>query len=108
MIEDDGLDEWEICIVSSVHGQWEFHILKAHCSEHTERNKMDSHADTVIGGCNFILLHETGEYVTVHSFSDERKPFEKFPIGTIATAWVDPATSETKILVFHKALFFGD
>jgi hypothetical protein len=74
MMEDGGLSEWEIRIVLGVHGQW------------------DSHADTVVGGCNFILLHETGVFAMVHFFSDEWKPFEKVLIGTIATAWVDPAT----------------
>jgi hypothetical protein len=44
----------------------------------------------------------------VHSFSDERKPFSDVPIGTVATAWVDPETSEVIVIVMNEALFFGD
>jgi hypothetical protein len=55
-----------------------------------------------------VLLSSTGESATVHSFSDERKPFADVPIGTVATAWVNPETSETFILVMNEALYFGD
>ncbi len=72
------------------------------------RSELDSHADTTVGGANCVLLSGTGEFATVHSFSDERKPFQNVPIGTVATAWVVPETGETIILIFNEALFFGD
>jgi hypothetical protein len=53
-------------------------------------------------------LEVTGEKATVHSFFDERKPFLDVPIGTIATAWVDPTTSEVLIIVMNEALYFGE
>ena len=74
----------------------------------TDRVELDSHADTNVGGANCVLLETTGEFATVHSFSEETKPFENVPIGTAATAWVDLETGETFILVFHETLFFGD
>jgi hypothetical protein len=64
---------------------------------------LDSHADTFVGGSNCVLVASTGESATVHSFSNERKPFGEIPIGTVATAWVNPSTGETFVLVFHKA-----
>ena len=76
--------------------------------ETTDRCELDSHADTIVGGANCVLLETTGETATVHSFSDERKPFSDVPIGTIATSWVRPETSEVIVLVMHEALYFGD
>jgi len=61
-----------------------------------------------VGGANCVLLETTGETATVHSFSDERKPFSDVPIGTIATSWVVPETGEVIVLVMHEALYFGD
>jgi len=69
---------------------------------------LDSHADTFVGGSNCVLVASTGESATVHSFSNERKPFGKIPIGTVAMAWVNPSTGETFVLIFHEALFFGN
>jgi len=76
--------------------------------DNTNRCELDSHADTIVGGANCVLLDSNGETATVHSFSDERKPFPDVPIGTIATSWVNPETSEIFVLVFHEALYFGD
>jgi hypothetical protein len=41
-----------------------------------------------MGGPNCVLISDPDKYMTVYLFSDERKPFEKVPIGLIATAWV--------------------
>jgi len=72
--------------------------------------ELDTHADTFVGGSNCIMLpdSETGDKATVHSFSDESRPFREIPIGSLATAWVDPDTSATVILVFNEGLYFGD
>jgi hypothetical protein len=74
----------------------------------TDRCELDSHADTIVGGANCVLLERSGETATIHSFSDERKPFADVPIGTIATAWVNQADGEVIVLVINKALYFGD
>ena len=73
----------------------------------SDRCELDSHADTTVGGSNCVLLCAGNETATVHSFSEESKPFKNVPIGTIATAWVDPKTAETFILVFPESLYFG-
>jgi hypothetical protein len=74
----------------------------------TNKTELDSHADTCVGGANSILLEDSGETATVHSFSGERKPFASIPIGTIATSWTDEGTSETFVLQFPESLYFGD
>jgi hypothetical protein len=73
-----------------------------------DQNELNSHADTVMGGLNCVPISNPDKYVTVHSFSDERKPFEKVPIGLIVMAWDNPEMGEMIILVFNKALYFGD
>ena len=45
---------------------------------------------------------------TVHTFSQESKPFPDVPIGTVATAWVDPSSGDTIILEFPQTLYFGE
>jgi len=57
---------------------------------------------------NCILLESTGEFATVHSFSEEQQPFKDVPIGTVATAWIDPSSGETFVLVLPQTLSFGD
>ena len=49
----------------------------------TDRNELDSHADTNVGGANCVLIDDTGEFATVHSFSSEQRPFNNVPIGTV-------------------------
>ena len=72
------------------------------------RSELDSHADTCVGGANTILLEPSGTTATVHSFSDERKPFDQIPIGTIATSWTNPEDGITYVLCFPESLYFGD
>jgi Reverse transcriptase (RNA-dependent DNA polymerase) len=72
------------------------------------RSELDSHADTCVGGANTILLEPSGATATVHSFSDERKPFGKIPIGTIATSWTNDKDGKTFVLCFPESLYFGD
>ena len=73
----------------------------------TNQTKLDSHADTSVAGAYFRTLFDTGEYATVHIFSNEKKPFDKIPIGTAATAWTD-RDGQTYILRLNQALLFGD
>ena len=73
----------------------------------TNQTELDSHADTSVAGANFRILFDTGEYATVHTFSNEKKPFDKIPIGTAATAWTD-RNGQTFILRLNQVLLFGD
>jgi hypothetical protein len=52
-------------------------------------------------------LTDSGATATVHSFSDERKPFGEIPIGTIATSWTCGNSGETFLLLFPESLYFG-
>lgn len=73
----------------------------------SDRCELDSHADTSVAGANFVILSESGEYATVHSFSEETKPIKRIPIGSAATAFVD-SLGETHILILHQCLLFGN
>jgi hypothetical protein len=53
-------------------------------------------------------LETSGEVATVFSFSEESTPFDKIPIGTIATSWTDEGSGETFVLLFPESLYFGD
>jgi hypothetical protein len=46
-------------------------------------------------------------YTPFPTNKNERKPFSDVPIGTVATAWVDPEMSEVIVIVMNEALFFG-
>ena len=84
-----------------------FHIAASRVAiPSTEQTELDSHADTSVAGANFCILHETGEYATVHTFSSEKTPFDRIPIGTAATAWTN-RSGQTYILRLNQALLFG-
>ena len=57
----------------------EFTIKASRKSCPTDRCELDSHADTIVGGANCILLETSGETARVHSFSNERDPFPDVP-----------------------------
>ena len=78
------------------------------CDE-TNESHLDSHADTCAGGSNFVQLDDSPtRFVDVSPFSEEYEPMKNIPISTCATAWVCSETGQTRILVFHQMLFFGD
>jgi hypothetical protein len=70
--------------------------------------ELDRHADTSVAGSNFILLEEPTRTVDVFGFSPELPPIKKFPIGTVGTAWVDPKSGQSYLLILNKCLFMGD
>lgn len=72
------------------------------------RCELDSHADTIVGGNNCIVLDTTGRTVNVSPFSEEYKSFTDIPIATLATAYEDLSTGEVRILILHEALYFGE
>ena len=70
--------------------------------------EMDSHADTVAAGRNFVLYDTPSRTVNVHAYSEEYKPITDIPIATVATVWIDESNGQPYLLIFHEALFFGD
>jgi Reverse transcriptase (RNA-dependent DNA polymerase) len=103
--EDDTANTRSLMTINTYGRYSKVFSVSAH---HTDRCDLDSHADTCVGGANSILLEPSGNVATVHSFSDERKPFGAIPIGTIATSWTDSADGITYVLCFPESLYFGD
>ena len=103
--DEDPLDTRHLMTITTNGHYSKVFSVSAH---RTNRCDLDSHADTCVGGANTILLEPSGNVATVHSFSDERKPFGDIPIGTIATSWTDSETGITYVLCFPESLYFGD
>jgi hypothetical protein len=72
------------------------------------RAEIDSRADTVCAGSTFRLLEESSQYCNVSGFHSDMKPMQNVPVATVATAYDDPVSQETYVLVFFEALYFGD
>jgi len=72
------------------------------------RIEMDNHADTTCFGKNFTAVSFTGTSCEVLTFSKEYKSLENIPVATAATAWDNPETGETIILVYNQGLWFGN
>ena len=70
-------------------------------------NESDTNADTCCLGKNLSVLPYTNRLADVYPYNSSYKPMENVPIVTGATAWTDPFTGETFILVFNEALFYG-
>ena len=83
---------------------------KAHGSTKTDtraRMESDSHADTCALGSNFLLVETTEWTCTVQPFHEDYAAQEDIPVVTGATAYDDPDSGETVILIFHQSLWFG-
>jgi hypothetical protein len=73
----------------------------------TAKAELDSHADTTVAGSTCRVLEYTEKSCCVHPFSDEYEPMKQVPIAKVATAYDDPRTGETYILIFGQALYMG-
>jgi hypothetical protein len=104
--EENPVESRHVLSVKTDNGK--HYSIKTVTAGYSNRSELDSHADTCVGGSNSVLLEASGETATVHSFSDERKPFAEIPIGTIATSWTNPSNGESFLLLFHESLYFGD
>ena len=71
-------------------------------------NECDTNADTCCLGKNFIVLAPTFRTADVYAYDTSIQPIENVPIVTGATAYDDPVTGNTYILVFHGSLYYGD
>jgi hypothetical protein len=76
-----------------------------YCEGHVE---IDNHAETHAFGPNCCVLSHSNRTCTVPGFCDQLDAIKNVEIVTGATAWDDPDSSETWILVLHEALWFGD
>ncbi len=73
----------------------------------TAYNECDTNADTCCLGKNFVVLEYTRRTADVYAYDESIKPIQNVPIVTGATAWTDPTTDETYILVINEALYYG-
>ena len=75
----------------------------------TADNKCDTNADTCCLGKNFIVLNSTYRTADVYAYDTSRiQPIENVPIVTAATAFDDPETGDTFILIFNESLYYGE
>ena len=70
-------------------------------------NETDSNADTCCLGTNFVIMNYTSRMADVFPYDSSYAPLKNVPIVTGATAWDDPITKATYILVFHESLYYG-
>jgi hypothetical protein len=61
-----------------------------------------------IAGANMIALEAAGEICEVQGYSGELGTIKDVPIVRAATAWTDPETAETIILIFNQILWYGN
>ena len=71
------------------------------------RCELDSHADTTCFGSNFVPIGWTDISCDVSPYSDEYKAMTNVPVAHAATAYDDPVTGQTTILIFNNGLWFG-
>jgi len=72
------------------------------------RIELDSHADTTCVGKNFRVISFTDRVCEVSPYHPDYNAISNVPIVQAATAYDDPNSGETFILVFHECLFLGD
>ena len=72
------------------------------------RCELDTRADTTCAGINCRPICYTGQHCEAHGFHDELTPIKDVPIATVATAWSDPNTGESFVIIIHEALYFGN
>lgn len=70
-------------------------------------NECDSNADTCCLGKNFVVLQATYRTADVYAYDSSIQPIENVPIVSGATAYDDPMSGDTFILVFNEALYYG-
>lgn len=70
--------------------------------------EVDTAADTCCAGKNHRVLEWTGQTCSVSGFHDDYEALENVPVAQTATAYVDPDTGVTTILIFNETLYFGN
>jgi hypothetical protein len=69
---------------------------------------LDSHADTACIGSNCRVLAYSSFEVDVQPYHPQYKSITGVPVVQAATAYDDPETGTTYILVINQGLYFGD
>ena len=69
---------------------------------------MDSHTDTIVCGFNCIIMHFTGKECDVAPYTDAHETINSVSIVNAATAYDNPETGDTAILILNKAILMGE
>jgi hypothetical protein len=70
--------------------------------------KLDSHADTSIIGNNCRVISYTDKTCQVMPYHPNYDSMQDIPIVQAGTAYDNPNTGETVILIINQGLYFGD
>ena len=73
----------------------------------TASNECNTNADTCCPGKHLVILKYTRRTADVYAYDKSLKPIEGVTIVNGATAWDDPLTQHTYILVINEALYYG-
>ena len=73
----------------------------------TASNECNTNADTCCIGKIFVLLEYKQRAADVYAYKNSFKQIEGVPIVNGATAWNNPVTEHTYILVNNEALYYG-
>ena len=71
-------------------------------------NECDKNADTCCLGKNFVILEYTRRTADVYAYMRDIAPIVGVPIVSGETAWDDPITGQTYILVINEGLYYGN
>ena len=71
-------------------------------------NECDTNADTCCLGKNFVILEFTQRAANIYAYIKDIAPIVGVPIVSGGTAWDDPVTGQTYILVINKGLYHGN
>lgn len=71
-------------------------------------NESDTNADTCCLGSNFVVMNYTRCTADVFTYDPTYVPIQNVPIVSSATAYDDPDTGVTWLLIINEALLYGD
>ena len=70
--------------------------------------ELDSHPDTFFCSYNCIVMHFTGNEFDVAPYTGAYEAIKAVPIVQAATAYENPETGKTTILILDKAIWMGE
>ena len=70
--------------------------------------ELDSHADTIVCGSNYIFMHFTGKECDIAPYTDPYKTIKAVPIVLAETAYDKPETGENMIIMLNEVIWMGE
>ena len=83
------------------------HVTNPTNPDTMERTKSDYHVNTTCAGNNMTLFSYTGYNCNVIGFHSNLESIANIPVVTAVTAYNDPISGTTVMLVFNQTLWFG-